>query len=149
MWGDNHGVFKKFWKCPIPSTIPKMYNTQFLLKNWCLPCCVEIFGYCHYFQHSMVDINFFARTVPYTFLEMFFKPQYSVHGIGCNFWKSKLSPDPSGTLNNYVDRQSLVHKKIDDVPDLELYTQYECTKQTKTKQQICHFLPSFQNWMSQ
>ena len=51
--------------------------------------------FCHYFQRSLVDINFFARTVSYTFLEMFFKPEYSVHGIGCNFWKSKWSPDPT------------------------------------------------------
>ncbi len=39
----------------------------------------------HGFQCSLVDINFFARTVSYTFLEMVFKPEYSVHGIGCNY----------------------------------------------------------------
>ncbi len=26
--------------------------------------------------------------------------KYSVHGIGCNFWKSKLSPDPTGIVTN-------------------------------------------------
>ena len=39
----------------------------------------------HNFQRSLVDIKFFARTVSYTFLEMFFKSENSVHGIGCNF----------------------------------------------------------------
>ncbi len=27
------------------------------------------------FQHSLVDINFLARTVCYTFLELFFEPE--------------------------------------------------------------------------
>ncbi len=76
-WGPKNNVF---WpNCFLPPLIYYAFNGHF----------------CHYFQHSLVDINFFARTVSYTFLEMSFKPEYSVHGIGCNFWKSKLSPDPS------------------------------------------------------
>ncbi len=33
------------------------------------------------FQHSLVDINFLARTVCCTFLEMFFQPEYHVGGF--------------------------------------------------------------------
>ena len=76
-WGPKNNVF---WpNCFLPPLIYYAFNGHFY----------------HYFQHSLVDINFFARTVSYTFLEMSFKPEYSVHGIGCNFWKSKLSPDPT------------------------------------------------------
>ncbi len=62
-----HGWFKKqCQKCITHGSGKKIDVYQAVLK---------------YLAISLVDINFFA----YTFLKMFFKPEYSVHGIGCNF----------------------------------------------------------------
>ncbi len=41
--------------------------------------------FCHYFQCTLVGLNFLARTVSYTFLEMFLAPEQNVGGAACIF----------------------------------------------------------------
>ena len=49
---------------------------------------------CHYLQCSLVDLIFSARTVCYTFVEMFFKPEYHMGRwvVDVAFFKSHNYP---------------------------------------------------------
>ncbi len=49
--------------------------------------CTFNWRFSHYFQCSLVGINFLARTVPHTLSEMFLEPQH-VHG-GCSIFRKK------------------------------------------------------------
>ena len=42
-------------------------------------------NFCHYFQRSLVALKFLARTVCYTFLEMFLLPEKDVGGFVSTF----------------------------------------------------------------
>ena len=94
--------------CWYASLMPKMLSAKqpgaLVFKEWGWTDCdgkpsialYYVFNghFCHYFQRSLVDINFLARTVSYTLLEMFFQARIQYAWYWMQFLKVKIITPP-------------------------------------------------------